>query len=112
MRSLGFDIDDFGGGSVAIRRVPIDMDLRAPESLVEEIAGKLRLGADLQDRRDGVLHSAACKAAIKAGRRSDPREVQELIARVLSGEIRYCPHGRPVSVELSRRELDKIFKRT
>ncbi len=112
LRSLGFDIDDFGGGSVAIRRVPIDMDLRAPESLVEEIAGKLRLGADLQDRRDGVLHSAACKAAIKAGRRSDPREVQELIARVLSGEIRYCPHGRPVSVELSRRELDKIFKRT
>ena len=53
----------------------------------------------------------ACKAAIKAGRRSDPRELTALAGRVMSGEIKYCPHGRPVSFALSKKELDKQIKR-
>ena len=53
----------------------------------------------------------ACKAAIKAGRSSEPEELQRLAEAVCSGEVRYCPHGRPVAWTLTRRELDKQFRR-
>ena len=53
----------------------------------------------------------ACKSAIKAGMWSDPSELQALVDKVQSGEIRYCPHGRPVAVKLSKYEMEKMFKR-
>ncbi len=110
---FGFVLEDFGGGAVALRQTPQDMDAEDPQALLEELADKLRMGGrrDLESMRDEVLHTVACKAAIKAGKRSDPREVRELITRVLSGAVRYCPHGRPVSVELTKTQLDKSFRR-
>ncbi|MGM9522433.1 MAG: DNA mismatch repair endonuclease MutL [Oscillospiraceae bacterium] len=110
---LGFEIDDFGGGSVAIRQIPADIDMDDPQAFMEEIAEKLSTGGrrDIESMRDEVMHSVACKAAIKAGKRSEPEEVMKLIGRVLSGEIKYCPHGRPVSIELTKAQLDKGFKR-
>ena len=77
------------------------------------LAGKLRSGgsADPESARDAMLHTMACKAAIKGGWHSDPRELQALVDRVRSGEVRYCPHGRPVAVKLTRYELEKMFKR-
>ena len=54
----------------------------------------------------------ACKSAVKAGSVSDPEELALIAEKVMSGEIRYCPHGRPVAVEFSRTALDKSFKRT
>ncbi len=113
LEELGFELSDFGGGSVALRQVPIDMDLSDPEGMLEEIAEKLKTGGrrDIEAMRDGVLHTVACKAAIKAGRRSEPSELTELIEKVLSGAVRYCPHGRPVSLELTKYHLDRSFKR-
>ncbi len=110
---LGFEFSDFGGGSVALRQVPIDMDLSDPAGMLEEIADKLKTGGrrDVEAMRDDVLHTVACKAAIKAGKRTDPRELTGLIDAVLSGAVRYCPHGRPVSLELTRGQLDRSFKR-
>ena len=110
---LGFEFSDFGGGSVALRQVPIDMDLSDPAGMLEEIADKLRTGGrrDVEAMRDDVLHTVACKAAIKAGKRTDPGELTGLIDAVLSGAVRYCPHGRPVSLELTRGQLDRSFKR-
>jgi DNA mismatch repair protein MutL len=114
LSEFGFEIDDFGGGSVAIRQIPEDIELGDPAALLEELSEKLKSGGrrDMESMRDDVLHTVACKAAIKAGKRSEPAEVQRLIARVLSGEIKYCPHGRPVSIELTKAQLDKGFKRT
>ena len=61
--------------------------------------------------RDEILHTVACKAAIKAGWDTDIKELERLVEAVLSGEIRYCPHGRPISVAVTRRDLDKLFRR-
>ena len=57
------------------------------------------------------MHTVACKAAIKAGWDNDPRELERIVRAVLSGQVKYCPHGRPVSVTLTRKDLDKQFKR-
>ena len=78
--------------------------------MLEEIAEALRSGR-VADPRDAICHTIACKAAIKAGSRSDISELSALAARVVTGEIRYCPHGRPVAVRLTKGELDKFFKR-
>ena len=53
----------------------------------------------------------ACKAAIKGGWTSDPAELRALIARVQSGEVQYCPHGRPVKIKISKYDIEKMFKR-
>lgn len=112
MAEYGFDVQPVGDGSIALRAVPADVDLIDAEGTLEMIADELRQGsAAPESARDAVLHTVACKAAIKAGRRSEARELEKLAEAVLSGKVRYCPHGRPVSVTLTKYELDKQFKR-
>ena len=67
--------------------------------------------ADPAAARDELLHTMACKAAIKGGWKSDERELRVLVDKVQSGEVRFCPHGRPVAVKLTKYELEKMFKR-
>ena len=112
--TFGISLEQLGDSSVAVRSIPSYIDASEVESLLGESCAILRSGgsADPSAKRDEILHSVACKAAIKAGRRSEPEELSELAGRVLSGEIRYCPHGRPVAVELTRSALDRTFKRT
>ncbi|MGI5936287.1 MAG: DNA mismatch repair endonuclease MutL [Oscillospiraceae bacterium] len=112
LTELGFEIEPYGEDSVVIRAVPADTD-EDPAPMLEEMLEKLRSGraGDAAGLRDQLLHTIACKAAIKAGRRSEPAELEALAGRVMSGEVRYCPHGRPVAVTLTRKELDREFKR-
>ena len=81
---------------------------------LEELARKLLLQrADPDGARDELLHTMACKAAIKAGWHTEPKEREALVREVLSrDDIKYCPHGRPVCIELTRKELERQFKRT
>ena len=109
LHGAGFDLEPFGDDSVLIRAVPADCD-DSEIALLEEWTEALRAGK-ADDPREILCHTIACKAAIKAGTRSDPQELAALAEKVVSGEIRYCPHGRPVSVKLTRTELDKQFKR-
>lgn len=109
LMELGFEIEAYGFGSVILRAVPADIQGDATV-LLEAICEDLRHGRG-KDIRDEILHTVACKAAIKAGRGSEAEEMAALAERVLSGEIQYCPHGRPVAVTLTKRELDKQFKR-
>jgi DNA mismatch repair protein MutL len=110
LSEVGFEVEAYGEDCAAIRAVPADMEGTETAAL-EEICEKLSLGGTPESMRDEVLHTVACKAAIKAGSRSDPAELEALARRVVSGEIKYCPHGRPVAVTLTKRELDKQFKR-
>ena len=67
--------------------------------------------ADPDAARDSLLSTMACKSAIKAGMHTAPAELRRLVDRVQSGEIQYCPHGRPVAVKLSKYQVEKMFKR-
>lgn len=110
---LGFEIEPFGERELIVRAVPADMDAGDVPAAIEEICEKLRRGKcpDAQSARDEILHTVACKAAIKAGWDTHPKELEAVVDAVISGRVRYCPHGRPVSVTLTRKELDKQFKR-
>ena len=112
LRQFGFVCEDFGGGTVLIREVPADILAADAAATLEELAQKLTLGqADPAAARDELLHTMACKSAIKAGMTSDPAELAALVEKVQSGEILYCPHGRPVKYKLSKYDIEKMFKR-
>ena len=111
MEELGFACEDFGDGTVLLREVPADIDAADAAATLEEFAAKLRSGRSLAERRDDLLHTMACKAAIKGGWESDPAELRALVDRVQSGEVKYCPHGRPVAAKITRYELEKLFRR-
>ena len=57
------------------------------------------------------MHTMACKAAIKGGQKNGPEELMEVAQLVMSGAVKYCPHGRPVAIELTKYQLEKQFKR-
>ena len=110
---MGSHAEDVGGGSLAVRSVPDYLEVGDIEAALTEIAGKLALSGvtGTGERRDEILHTMACKAAIKGGWTSAPEELERVARAVLSGQVKYCPHGRPVAVELTRAELEKQFKR-
>lgn len=110
---LGYEIELFGDTEYIIRGVPADMFASDAVASVEEICEKLRscISPDPSASRDEVLHTVACKAAIKAGWDTQKSELEVLVKAVLSGAVKYCPHGRPVSAVITRRDLDKLFKR-
>ena len=113
LSSLGFQLEPFGEGDYILRALPADMLPSDAGAAIEEICGQLRLGGalDAGSVRDGILHTVACKAAIKRGYDTSPGEWERIAVEVLSGRVKYCPHGRPVSVTVTRRELDRLFKR-
>ena len=112
LERCGFRCEDFGDGTVLVRALPDDVPAAEAASTLEEMAQKLLLQrADPETLRDELLHTIACKSAIKAGMTSDVTELAALVRCVQSGEIRYCPHGRPVAARLTRYELEKMFKR-
>ena len=111
LEQFGFSCEDFGDGAILVREVPADIDAADTVATLEEFAEKLRSGRNLSEKREHLLHTMACKAAIKGGWTSDRKELEVLVEKVQSGEVRYCPHGRPIAVKLSKYELEKMFKR-
>ena len=114
LEELGLEAEDFGGGALLVRRMPEGVSPEDCAALLEDTAEALRLGRRPGNlgQRDEVLASMACKAAEKAGMDGDLRELIPVVEAVLSGRVKYCPHGRPVSMLLTRAQLDRNFKRT
>ena len=109
----GFLVEDFGG-SVILRECPMMIDPADVQDLVLEITENLmQHKTDVQSEKiDRMMETTACKAAIKAGNNNTPVELQALAEQVLfHDDVRYCPHGRPVVIELSQYELEKQFGR-
>lgn len=114
LEQFGFAVESFGGDEVLVREAPNDLSADQIEPALEEIASKLLLTgtADPAAVRDEALHTMACKAAIKGGWKNDRAELEVVARAVMSGQVKYCPHGRPVAIELSRQQLEKQFKRS
>ena len=114
LERCGFETEDFGGGDILIRQIPSDVDVEDAKALLQELAGDLLAGKTLDpdSLRDNLLHTIACKSAIKAGWQTSDEELRRLVQEVLTrDDIKYCPHGRPVCVTLTKRQLEKQFKR-
>ncbi len=113
VRKVGFAIEPFGENSFAVRSAPAYLDSGDIQSVISELAEKLlNSRAAVPDRLDELIHTVACKAAIKAGRTTSMTELQDLCRRVMYDEnVRSCPHGRPTTVRLTKYEMDKLFKR-
>ena len=115
LQSLGFDVSEFADLQLVLRQIPSDLTEEDACAALEAFAEDLLTGKrpSQSDLRDNLLHTMACKAAIKAGWHTQPREREALVREVLSrDDIKYCPHGRPVCIELTKKELEKQFKRT
>lgn len=113
--SLGFSIEEFGENTLLIRQIPMDLGPEDASSTLESLAADLLNGrrAQADTVRDELLHTVACKAAIKAGWKNDEAELLAVAKAVMSREdLKYCPHGRPICVTLSKKQLEKQFKRT
>ena len=115
LNELGFEIEEFGENTVLVRRVPMDLGEGEIADTLLEMADDLLSGksADRTAVRDELLHTMACKAAIKAGWKTDGKELEVLVRQVMSREdLKYCPHGRPICITLSKKQLEKQFKRS
>ena len=112
---LGFEIDEFGENTILLRQIPMDLSPDHAAQAVEEMAAGLLTGRrEKKDTiRDEILHTVACKAAIKAGWKNDEAELLALAKQVMAREdLKYCPHGRPICITLSKKQLEKQFKRS
>lgn len=115
LRDCGFAVSDYGDGTIAVSQIPADLDPQDTESALNQIASDLKSGKriDRSAMRDSILHTVACKAAIKGGRHTDEKENQALVREVLSrSDLKYCPHGRPICVVLTEGQLERQFKRS
>ena len=112
LEEFGFEADELGA-DLAVRQAPDYLDAADIPAALEELAQRLLAtgSADPAAARDELLHTMACKAAIKGGWHSAPQELERVAAAVMSGQVKYCPHGRPVAIELTKKELEKQFKR-
>jgi len=115
LAELGFELDEFGENTILLRQIPMDLSPEAAAEAAEALAADLLNGRreSADSVRDELLHTVACKAAIKAGWHNDPKELLALVTQVMSREdLKYCPHGRPICITLSKKQLEKQFKRT
>jgi len=109
----GFEIEDFGNMSVIVAAIPAMLTKCDISSLVNELAATLQeSGSASLPVLERIFHTVACKAAIKAGNNNDKYELERLAKRVLNDkDIMYCPHGRPVAIKLTEKEIEKQFGR-
>ncbi len=110
----GFAVEDFGDGTVIVSEYPVVLEGADIAAQLTEIAGYLadNVRDVTTEKLDWIFHSAACRAAVKAGDVTSDYELQQFAERVLSmPDIRYCPHGRPVLAGFTRRDIERLFGR-
>ena len=112
-KEIGFDIEDFGGASVIVRSAPNYVNEADIPAVISELADKIANNKDANcDMLDNLIKSVSCKSAIKAGMSSQLAELRKLAVSVMSdSELQSCPHGRPTRVQITKHELEKMFKR-
>ncbi len=114
-QKVGIEIEPFGGDAVLVRSYPAMLaNMNATDMLRQVLESLLAAGKqpEVRDLLDHLLHTIACKAAVKAGDRLKPEEITALLEqRHLYQDTHHCPHGRPTALFFSRDELDRMFGR-
>jgi DNA mismatch repair protein MutL len=115
LRQLGLSVEEFGGNTVVVTAYPVLLRRVSPPQILREVLDELLAegrGPTRRDLLDKLMHMMSCKAAVKAGMRLAPEEIESLLAwRHLVDDAHHCPHGRPTALNLSRAELDRQFGR-
>ena len=113
LEKAGFEVEDFGDGAVILRQVPMYLEKEDAGFVLSDLAEKiLSHRKDRTQLYEELVESIACKAAVKAGTFTGDKEREEFARKVIGDPaIRSCPHGRPVIVHLTKREIEKMFKR-
>lgn len=113
-KSVGFDVEDFGNGTLIVRSAPSYLRNDDIEDTIVEICGYIAENRKnvMSEHMEWIYHNISCRSAIKAGDSSTAKELIDIAKTVFSDDsIRYCPHGRPVCIELSKYEIEKQFGR-
>lgn len=111
---MGFEIDDFGGNTILIRATPEPLPEDELKNLVIELIDRFsnKHQGLLTEKMERALYTIACKAAVKANHSYSIKELETLLFAVLDLEnINTCPHGRPIIITMTKKELEKEFKR-
>ncbi|MBR2732420.1 MAG: DNA mismatch repair protein MutL, partial [Clostridia bacterium] len=114
LSEAGFEVEDFGSGALIVQACPMELSVDDVPDVLAEIAGRfVEMKQDVSfEKLDWIFHSVSCRSAIKAGNFTSRYEMERFAKQLLSmPEIRYCPHGRPVLIEMTQRELEKNFGR-
>lgn len=113
-KNVGFDVEDFGNGTLIVRSAPSYLRNDDIEDTIIEICGYISENRKnvMSEHMEWIYHNISCRSAIKAGDSSTAKELIDIAKTVFSDDsIRYCPHGRPVCIELSKYEIEKQFGR-
>lgn len=114
LQDAGIEAEDYGGPTIVVRAVPADVPVDDVADMMLELATHLQNGAHdaLREKTEWVLHSIACRAAIKAGDKTNSEEMVVLAQKIMDGSVPpFCPHGRPCVLKITRKELEKQFGR-
>ena len=112
--SLGFEVDSYGNNVIALRKVPAPCSDCNLTDLVTEILEDIdkKGKADILDSELHALYTMACKRAVKGNRNLSIKEMESIVERAYALEhINTCPHGRPIEIKMSKKDLEKEFKR-
>ena len=114
LSKMGIEVEDFGGGNLVVRSIPMISEPTDVKSIVEEIAQSLSDGCYLPDdaNKKRIFHSIACRAAVKAGDEISHKDILTLARAIISdNSLKTCPHGRPVAIWITKYQLEKQFGR-
>lgn len=114
LSTFGFVVDDFGGLTVILRSIPATTEIhKAKEMFLDAVAGLMKnRNVELPEVIEDILHRIACRSAVKSNDKNTSEELEELVKTIYIDEkVRYCPHGRPVMIRYTKKEIEKLFGR-
>lgn len=114
-KKCSFDVEDFGNSTVIVRSAPQYLDAADISDCITEMADYISEGKNdiYTEKMDWFYHNVACRSAIKAGNKSTPQELIDIVKKLEENpELKYCPHGRPICIVMTKNEIEKQFGRT
>lgn len=113
-KACAFEVEDFGNSTVIVRSAPQYLDAADISDCIAEMADYIAMGKNdiFTEKMDWFYHNVACRSAIKAGNKSTPQELIDIVKKLEENpQIKYCPHGRPVCIVMTKNEIEKQFGR-